>query len=115
MEFYERVCGARLHAELLPSGRRFAIDMPAGLADDIMAWTETFPQVIDDMETLLNENRIFRQRTVDIGVVSADDALDWGFSGPMLRASGLPWDLRKAQPYDVYERMDLRHPGRQER
>jgi NADH-quinone oxidoreductase subunit D len=65
---------------------------------------------VDDLETLLNDNRIFRQRTVDIGVVSAEDALDWGFSGPMLRASGLPWDLRKAQPYDVYERMDFDIP-----
>jgi NADH-quinone oxidoreductase subunit D len=81
--------------------------MPARLADDIMAFTETFPKIIDDMETLLTENRIFKQRTVDVGKVSAQEAADWGFSGPMLRGSGIPWDLRKAQPYDVYEKIDF--------
>jgi NADH-quinone oxidoreductase subunit D len=109
MGFYERVCGARLHAAYFRPGG-VTLDMPAGLAEDIMAWTETFPKVVEDIEVLLNDNRIYRQRTVDIGVVSAEDALDWGFSGPMLRASGLPWDLRKAQPYDVYERMDFDIP-----
>jgi NADH-quinone oxidoreductase subunit D len=109
MAFYERVCGARLHAAYFRPGG-VTLDMPAGLADDILAWTETFPPLIDDIETLLNENRIFRQRTVDIGVASPEEALDWGFSGPMLRGSGLPWDLRKAQPYDVYERMDFDIP-----
>ena len=84
--------------------------MPAGLAEDIRAWTETFPKVMDDIERLLNDNRIFRQRTVDIGVVNADEALDLGFTGPMLRASGLAWDLRKSQPYEVYERMDFDIP-----
>ncbi|HUT48058.1 MAG TPA: NADH-quinone oxidoreductase subunit D [Alphaproteobacteria bacterium] len=109
MAFYERVSGARLHAAYFRPGG-VAVDMPAGLAEDIMAWTETYPAMIDDLESLLNDNRIFRQRTVDIGIVSAEDALDWGFSGPMLRGSGLPWDLRKSQPYDVYERMDFDIP-----
>ncbi len=101
MEFYERVCGARLHAAYFRPGGVHQ-DMPAGLTHDIHAFTETFPKVIDDMEGLLTENRIFRQRTVDIGVVSAEDALDWGFTGPMIRGSGLAWDLRRAQPYDCY-------------
>jgi NADH-quinone oxidoreductase subunit D len=109
MEFYERVSGARLHAAYFRPGG-VAFDMPAGLVDDIAAFCDTFPKVLADVEALLNDNRIFRQRTVDIGVVSAEEALDWGFSGPMLRASGIPWDLRKAQPYDVYERMDFDIP-----
>jgi NADH-quinone oxidoreductase subunit D len=71
---------------------------------------KTFPKVLDDIERLLNDNRIFRQRTVDIGAVSTEDALDLGFTGPMLRASGLPWDLRKSQPYEVYERMEFDIP-----
>ena len=85
-------------------------DMPAGLTDDIAAWIETFPKVMDDIERLLNENRIFRQRTVDIGVVDADEALDLGFTGPMLRASGVAWDIRKAEPYEVYAKMDFDVP-----
>jgi len=109
MGFYERASGARLHSAYFRPGG-VAVDIPAGLAEDIMAWTETFPAMIDDLESLLNNNRIFRQRSVDIGIVSAEDALDWGFSGPMLRGSGVPWDLRKAQPYDVYERMDFDIP-----
>lgn len=109
MEFYERVSGARLHAAYFRPGGVHR-DLPAGMADDIAAFCESFPSVIDDVEALLTENRIFRQRTVDVGVVSKDDALDWGFSGPMLRASGVPWDLRKAQPYDVYARMDFDVP-----
>ncbi len=109
MSFYERVCGARLHAAYFRVGGVHQ-DMPAGMGDDIMEWTEKFPALIDDIETLLNENRIFKQRTVDIGTVSAEDALAWGFSGPMLRGSGVPWDLRKAQPYDAYEDMDFDIP-----
>ncbi len=109
MEFYERVCGARLHAAYFRVGGVHQ-DMPAGLAEDIMDWAEKLPAFIDDIETLLNENRIFKQRTVNIGAVSADDALAWGFSGPMLRASGVPWDLRKAQPYDAYAEMDFDIP-----
>jgi NADH-quinone oxidoreductase subunit D len=109
MEFYERVCGARLHAAYFRPGGVHQ-DLPAGLADDILGFCDTFPKVIDDIEVLLTENRIFRQRTVDIGAVSAKEALDWGFAGPMLRASGVPWDLRRAQPYDAYAAMDFDVP-----
>ena len=109
MEFYERVCGARLHAAYFRPGGVHQ-DMPAGLADDIRAWRQGFPRVLDAIEELLTENRIFKQRTVDIGRISADDAIDWGLTGPMLRASGVPWDLRKAQPYDVYASMDFDIP-----
>jgi NADH-quinone oxidoreductase subunit D len=109
MEFYERACGARLHAAYFRPGGVHQ-DLPAGLLDDILAWTHSFPKTIDDMEGLLTENRIFRQRTVDIGKVSAQDAMDWGFSGPMLRGCGVPWDLRKAQPYDGYESYDFDVP-----
>ena len=109
MAFYERVCGARLHAAYFRPGGVHQ-DMPAGLIEDIRDWRAAFPKVIDDIETLLTENRIFKQRSVDIGVVAAKDALDWGFSGPMLRASGLAWDLRKAQPYDGYEAYDFDIP-----
>ena len=109
MEFYERVCGARLHAAYFRVGGVHQ-DLPAGLTDDILEWAEKMPSFIDDIETLLSENRIFKQRTVDIGTVSAEDALAWGFTGPMLRASGVPWDLRKAQPYDAYADMDFDIP-----
>jgi NADH-quinone oxidoreductase subunit D len=109
MEFYERVSGARLHAAYYRPGGVHQ-DLPAGLLDDVMAWADQFPKVIDDLDELLTENRIFKQRLVDIGTVSAADALDWGFTGPMLRASGVPWDLRKAQPYMVYDRMKFDVP-----
>ena len=109
MGFCERVCGARLHMNYFRPGG-VSLDMPAGLADDIWEWSEQFPKCIDDLEELLTENRIFKQRSVDVGVINAEQALDWGFSGPNLRASGVPWDLRKAQPYDVYDRMDFDVP-----
>ena len=109
MEFYERVCGARLHAAYYRVGGVHQ-DMPAGMADDILEWIDQFPKFIDDMETLLTENRIFKQRCVDIGIVSAEDAMAWGFTGPMLRGSGIAWDLRKAQPYDVYDEIDFDIP-----
>ncbi len=109
MEFYERVSGARLHAAYYRPGGVHQ-DLPAGLLDDVMAWADKFPKVIADLDDLLTENRIFKQRLVDIGTVSAADALDWGFTGPMLRASGVPWDLRKAQPYMVYDRMKFDVP-----
>lgn len=110
MEFYDRVCGARLHANYFrPGGVRY--DMPAGLAEDMFEWADkSVGEVIDDLDTLLTENRIFKQRTVDIGVVSEADALDWGFSGPMLRGSGVAWDLRKSQPYEVYDELDFDIP-----
>ena len=101
MEWYERVSGARLHAAYFRPGG-VAIDMPAGLAEDIHAYCDHLSKTIDDLHGLLTNNRIFKQRTVDIGVASEEFALDWGFSGPMLRASGVPWDLRRSQPYDAY-------------
>jgi len=109
MEFYERVSGARLHSAYFRPGGVHR-DLPAGLLEDVAEFCETFPAIIDDIESLLTENRIFRQRTVDVGIVSKDEALDWGFSGPMLRGSGVPWDLRKSQPYDVYDRVDFDIP-----
>jgi NADH-quinone oxidoreductase subunit D len=109
MEFCERVSGARMHmAYFRPGG--VALDMPAGLADDIWKWVERFPKFLDDCEELLTENRIFKQRAVDVGAITAENAFDWGFSGPNLRASGVAWDLRKAQPYDGYERFDFDVP-----
>jgi NADH-quinone oxidoreductase subunit D len=109
MEFYERVSGARMHANYYRPGGVHQ-DLPAGLLDDIGRWAEQFPRLVDDLEGLLTENRIFKQRLVDIGIISGEDALDWGFTGPCLRASGVPWDLRKAQPYAVYDRMDFDIP-----
>lgn len=109
MGFYERVSGARMHsAYFRPGGVQK--DLPAGLAEDINAFADRFPRVIDDIETLLTDNRIFKQRTVNIGVVNAQQAQDWGFSGPMLRASNVAWDLRRAQPYEVYDQMDFLIP-----
>ncbi len=109
MEFCERVCGARLHMNYFRPGG-VAFDMPPGLVDDIRTWAEAFPKIIDDLEALLTENRIFKQRSVDIGALTAEQAFDWGFSGPNLRACGVPWDLRKAQPYDGYEGYDFDIP-----
>ncbi len=109
MEFYERASGARLHAAYFRPGGVHQ-DLPAGLADDIGRFCESFPSVIDDMEGLLTENRIFRQRTVDIGVMSRDEAFDWGLTGPMLRGSGVPWDLRRSQPYECYDELEFQIP-----
>jgi NADH-quinone oxidoreductase subunit D len=109
MEFCERVSGARLHMNYFRPGG-VSLDLPTGLADDIGEWAEEFPQCLDDLEDLLTENRIFKQRSVDIGPISAEDAFNWGFSGPCLRAAGVAWDLRKAQPYDVYDRLDFDVP-----
>jgi NADH-quinone oxidoreductase subunit D len=106
MTFYERVSGARMHAAYFRPGGVHQ-DMPAGLAEDIYKWTETFPQVLRDMETMLVGNRIFKQRNVDIGKHTADDAFEWGFTGPMLRGAGIAWDLRKSQPYENYDKMDF--------
>ncbi len=109
MGFYERASGARLHANYFRVGG-VAFDLPAGLAEDIAAWCDSFPKVLDEIEVLVTDNRIFKQRTVDIGIVSEEQALDWGFTGPNLRASGVPWDLRKSQPYEVYDRLDFDIP-----
>ncbi len=109
MEFYDRVCGARLHANYFRPGG-VAQDLPDGLIDDMMAWTESFPETLNDLDNLLTNNRIFKQRTVNIGTATKEEALDWGFTGPMLRGSGVAWDLRKSQPYDVYDRMEFDIP-----
>ncbi len=106
MEFYEAGSGARMHANYDRFGG-VNRDLPTGLDERIRSWMHDFGPRFADVEGLLNENRIFKQRTVDIGVVSESEALDWGFTGPMLRASGVPWDLRKAQPYAVYDRMEF--------
>ena len=109
MEFCERASGARLHmAYFRPGG--VARDIPQELLEDIDKWADGYPKMIDDLEALLTDNRIFKQRTVDIGVVSAEQANDWSFTGPNLRASGVPWDLRKSQPYDVYSKLDFDIP-----
>jgi NADH-quinone oxidoreductase subunit D len=109
MEFCERASGARLHmAYFRPGG--VARDISQELLEDIDKWADGYPKMIDDLEALLTDNRIFKQRTVDIGVVSAEQANDWSFTGPNLRASGVPWDLRKAQPYDVYSKLDFDIP-----
>ena len=107
--FYEEVSGSRMHANYFRFGGVHR-DLPAGLLGRIDLWTDEFVKVMDDFDNLLTENRIFKQRTVDIGIFSVDQCLDWGFSGPMIRAVGLPWDLRKAQPYEVYDRMDFDIP-----
>ncbi len=109
MEFYERVSGARLHAAYIRPGG-VSQDLPLGLLDDIYMFSEQFSTRVDEMEELLTGNRIWKQRLVDIGVVSAKDAKDWGFSGVMLRGSGVSWDLRKTQPYDVYSSIDFDVP-----
>ncbi len=109
LEFYERASGSRMHAAYFRPGGVHQ-DLPPALIDDIMGFCETYPAHIDDLETLLTDNRIFKQRNVDIGIATADQALDWGFTGPMLRASGLAWDLRKAQPYEVYDQVDFDIP-----
>jgi NADH-quinone oxidoreductase subunit D len=106
LEFYERASGARFHAAYFRPGGVHQ-DLPPGLEDDIGRFADGFIKYIDDVDDLLTENRIFKQRMVDIGVVSAKEAMDWGFSGPMLRGSGIAWDLRKSQPYDVYGELDF--------
>ena len=109
LEFYERASGARFHSAYIRPGGVHQ-DMPDGLDEDIYKFTEAFVKYLDDVDDLLTENRIFKQRLVDIGTVSAEEAMDWGFSGPMLRGSGVAWDLRKSQPYDVYDRLDFDVP-----
>ena len=109
MVFYERACGARLHAAYFRPGGVHQ-DLPPDLIDDIAKWCEEFPAALDDIDGLLTENRIFKQRNVDIGVVSEQEALDWGFSGVMVRGSGMAWDLRRAQPYECYDEFDFKIP-----
>lgn len=109
MEFYERVSGARLHAAYFRPGG-VSQDIPLGLCDDVYEFILQFASRLDEIEELLTNNRIWKQRLVDIGVVTAEEALNWGFSGVMLRGSGIDWDLRKTQPYDVYDRMEFDIP-----
>ncbi|RMZ84506.1 hypothetical protein DV737_g1147, partial [Chaetothyriales sp. CBS 132003] len=109
MEFYERVSGARLHAAYVRPGG-VSQDIPLGLLDDIYAWATQFGDRIDETEELLTDNRIWIGRTKDIGVVSAADALNYSFSGVMLRGSGVPWDIRKSQPYDAYDKVEFDVP-----
>lgn len=109
MEFYERVSGARMHACYVRPGG-VALDMPLGLMDDIYQWSTRFSERLDELEDVLTLNRLWLARTVDIGVISAEDALNYGFSGVMLRGSGIKWDLRKVQPYDAYHLVDFDVP-----
>ncbi len=109
MIFYERACGARLHANYFRPGGVHQ-DLPPELIDDIEAWAHTFPSKIDDIDLLLTENRVFKQRNADIGIVTEEDILNWGFSGVMVRGSGLAWDLRRAQPYECYDEFDFQIP-----
>ena len=109
MEFYERVSGARMHAAYFRPGG-LQVDIPKGLLDDIYMFTEQFTLRLTEMEDMLTENRIWKQRLVDIGIVNANDACQWGFSGVMLRGSGIYWDLRKSQPYEVYSQLKFNIP-----
>ena len=109
MVFYERASGSRLHANYFRFGG-VRQDLPEDLIDDIWAFCDPFLKVCDDLDELVIGNRIFKQRNVDIGVVTREEAFAWGFTGPMLRGSGVPWDLRKAQPYECYEELDFDIP-----
>jgi len=109
MVFYERASGARLHSAYFRPGGVHQ-DLPPQLIDDIDQWAHEFPRVLDDIDGLLTENRIFKQRNADIGIVTEQDILDWGYSGVMVRGSGLPWDLRRSQPYECYDEFDFMVP-----
>jgi len=109
VEFYERVSGSRMHAAYIRPGG-ISADLPLGLLDDLHIFINQFNVRIDELEELLTGNRIWKERLVDIGVVSSKKAIDWGFSGVMLRGSGIPWDLRKTQPYEVYSEIDFSIP-----
>ena len=109
MVFYERASGARMHANYYRVGG-VRQDLPEALVRDIDDWCDQFPKLCDDLETLITGNRIFKQRNVDIGVVTREEAINWGFSGVMLRGSGIEWDLRRAQPYACYNEMEFEVP-----
>ncbi len=109
MGFYERASGARLHAAYFRPGGVHQ-DLPDDLVDDIEAWCHSFPVVLDDIDGLITDNRIFKQRNVDIGLVSVEDVQDHGFSGVMARGSGLAWDLRRSQPYELYDEFEFQIP-----
>ncbi|WP_420342658.1 NADH-quinone oxidoreductase subunit D [Paenirhodobacter sp.] len=107
MIFYERACGARLHANYFRPGGVHQ-DLPQALIDDIEEWAKAFPQILDDIETLLTENRIFKQRNADICIIGEGEITRWGYSGVMVRGSGLAWDLRRSQPYENYDEFDFK-------
>jgi len=107
MIFYERACGARLHANYFRPGGVHQ-DLPPALIDDIETWANAFPQVLDDIEGLLTENRIFKQRNADICIITEKEIAQWGYSGVMVRGSGFAWDLRRAQPYECYDEFDFK-------
>lgn len=109
MVFYERASGSRMHAAYFRPGGVHQ-DLPNELLDDIMTFCEEHPKVLNDIEGLLTDNRIFKQRNVDIGVVTKEDALNWGFSGVLVRGSGMPWDLRRSQPYECYSDLEFDIP-----
>jgi len=104
MEFYERVSGARMHSAYIRPGG-VSQDIPMGLLDDIYVFAEQFSTRVDEMEEMLTTNRIWKQRLINVGVVTSKEAVDWGFSGVLLRGSGINWDLRKQQPYEIYEQL----------
>lgn len=109
MEFYERVSGARMHANYIRPGG-VSQDLPVGLLDDVFIFIKQFSSRIDELEELLTGNRIWKQRLVDIGIVSSEEAMDWGFSGVMLRGSGVCWDIRKSEPYEIYDKLSFNIP-----
>ncbi|MCO5793775.1 MAG: NADH-quinone oxidoreductase subunit D [Blastomonas sp.] len=109
LNFFERASGARMHSAWFRPGGVHQ-DVPLKLLADLADWLDTFPKLFEDAMSLVVDNRIFKQRNVDIAIVSKDDAVRWGFSGPMIRGSGIAWDLRKSQPYDVYDRMEFDVP-----
>jgi NADH dehydrogenase (ubiquinone) Fe-S protein 2 len=109
MEFYERVSGARMHAAYIRPGG-ISMDLPLGLLDDIHIFCKQFALRLDEIEELLTNNRIWKERLVDIGIVTSQKAVEWGFSGVMLRGSGIPWDLRKTQSYEVYSELNYKIP-----
>ncbi|MEM9733487.1 MAG: NADH-quinone oxidoreductase subunit D [Pseudomonadota bacterium] len=109
MVFYERACGARMHAAYFRPGGVHQ-NLPEDLIDDIDQWCDEFPKMVDDIDALLTDNRIFKQRNVDIGIISLEDCWAWGFSGVMVRGSGAAWDLRRSQPYECYDEMEFEIP-----
>lgn len=109
MEFYERVSGARMHAAYVRPGG-VAFDLPHGLLDDIFKWATQFSSRVDEIEEVVTGNRIWKGRTIGIGKVTAQEALDYSFSGVMLRGSGVPWDIRKTSPYDAYDKVEFDVP-----
>jgi NADH dehydrogenase (ubiquinone) Fe-S protein 2 len=109
MEFYERVSGARMHAAYIRPGG-ISADIPLGFLDDVFLFSNQFSLRLDEIEEMLTGNRIWKERLIDVGVVNTQNAIDWGFSGVMLRGSGIPWDLRKMQPYEIYNELDFGIP-----